>query len=60
MTPQFGASLTDDVRVVIYDHNMFIIEATGRVFVRCIIIESLVSDNNLYLSQKIKVSIAFL
>ncbi len=27
MTPQFGASLTDDSRVVIYDHNMFIIQA---------------------------------
>jgi len=26
--PQFGASLTDDSRVVIYDGNMFIIEAT--------------------------------
>jgi hypothetical protein len=25
VTPQFGASLTDDSRVVIYDHNMFII-----------------------------------
>ncbi len=27
--PQFGASLTDDARVVIYDRNMFIIQATG-------------------------------
>ncbi len=27
MTPQFGASLTDDYRVVIYDRNMFIIQA---------------------------------
>jgi hypothetical protein len=26
--PQFGASLTDDARVVIYDRSMFIIEAT--------------------------------
>ncbi len=25
--PQLGTSLTDDSRVVIYDHNMFIIEA---------------------------------
>jgi hypothetical protein len=27
VTPQFGASLTDDSRVIIYDHNMFIIQA---------------------------------
>ncbi len=27
--PQFGASQTDDARVVIYDHNVFIIQATG-------------------------------
>jgi hypothetical protein len=26
---QFGASPTDDSRVVIYDRNMFIIQATG-------------------------------
>jgi hypothetical protein len=25
---QFGASLTDDARVIIYDRNMFIIQAT--------------------------------
>ncbi len=29
--PQFGASLTYDSRVVIYDRNMFIIQATGMV-----------------------------
>ncbi len=29
MTPQFGASLTDDSRVIIYDHNLFMIQATG-------------------------------
>ncbi len=28
MTPQFGASLTDDSRVVIYDCNPFIMKAT--------------------------------
>ncbi len=27
--PQFGASLTDNARSVIYDHNEFIIQATG-------------------------------
>ncbi len=27
MTTQFGASLADDARVVIYDGNMFIIQA---------------------------------
>ncbi len=27
--PQFGASLTDDARVIIYDCNRFIIQATG-------------------------------
>jgi hypothetical protein len=26
--PQFGASLADDSRVVIYDRNMFIVQAT--------------------------------
>jgi hypothetical protein len=29
VTPQFGASLTYDTRVIIDDHNMFIIEAIG-------------------------------
>ncbi len=28
MTPQFGVSLTVNSRVLIYDHNMFIIPAT--------------------------------
>ncbi len=27
--PQFGASLTDDSRRVIYNHIMFILQATG-------------------------------
>ncbi len=26
---KFGASLTDDARVIIYDHNMFIVQATN-------------------------------
>jgi hypothetical protein len=26
---KFGASLTDNARVVIYDHHMFIVQATG-------------------------------
>jgi hypothetical protein len=26
--PQFGASLADDSRVIIYDRNMFIVQAT--------------------------------
>ncbi len=26
--PQFGASLTDDSRIVIYDRNMFIVQST--------------------------------
>ncbi len=26
---KFGASLTDDARVVIYDRHMFIVQATG-------------------------------
>jgi hypothetical protein len=26
---KFGASLTDDARVIIYDHHMFIVQATG-------------------------------
>jgi len=28
VTPQFGASLTDYARLVIYDRNMFIIQGT--------------------------------
>jgi hypothetical protein len=28
VTPQFGASLADDSRVVIYNRNMFIVQAT--------------------------------
>ena len=26
---ELGGSLTDDARVVIYDHHMFIVQATG-------------------------------
>ena len=29
--PHFGALLTDDVRVVIYDRNVFIKQATGEI-----------------------------
>jgi hypothetical protein len=29
VTPQFGASLADDSRVVIYDRNMFIVRPQG-------------------------------
>jgi len=29
VTEQFGASLTDDTRRVIYDRNVFVIQATG-------------------------------
>jgi hypothetical protein len=29
VTPQFGASLTGDSRVIIYDRDMFITQATG-------------------------------
>ncbi len=32
MIPQFGASLPDDSRVVIYDRNMFTVQATGLSF----------------------------
>ena len=31
--PQFGASLTDNARVTIYDRNMFIIQTTGFVLI---------------------------
>ncbi len=31
MRPQFGASLTDIASVYIYDHNVFIIQATAKV-----------------------------
>ncbi len=29
LTPQFGAYLTDNSGVVLYDRNMFMIQATG-------------------------------
>jgi hypothetical protein len=30
--PHFGASLTDDARVVIYNRNVFIIQATENLY----------------------------
>jgi hypothetical protein len=33
VAPQFGASLTDDARVVIYNPKMFIIQATELIIV---------------------------
>ncbi len=33
MTLQTVASLIDDAKVVIYDHNVFIIQVTGKIFV---------------------------
>ncbi len=32
MTLEFGVSLTDDARVIIYDRNVFIIKATYLIF----------------------------
>jgi hypothetical protein len=32
VTPKFGASLADNSRVVIYDRNMFIVQATFLTF----------------------------
>jgi hypothetical protein len=32
VTPKFGASLTEADKSVIYDHNVFIIQATGAYF----------------------------
>ncbi len=34
MAPQFGASFTDDARVVIYDHNTLIIEAIDYIYLK--------------------------
>ncbi len=34
MTPQFGASFANDSSVVIYDHNMFIVQATEMTYVK--------------------------
>jgi hypothetical protein len=31
MMPQFGASLTGDTRIIIYDRNMFIILVTAYI-----------------------------
>ncbi len=44
MTLAFGASLTDDTRVVIYERHMFIVQATGFLMkvVKC---RSLISPN---------------
>ncbi len=36
MVPQFGASLTDDSRVIIDNCNMFIIKATSHVSTLCL------------------------
>jgi hypothetical protein len=33
--PQFGASLTDNARSIIYDRNVFIIPATVGVIAKC-------------------------
>ncbi len=33
--PQFGTSITDDARVIIYDRNMFIVQATGILHTAC-------------------------
>jgi hypothetical protein len=42
MTTQFGASLTDDVRVVIYDHhNTLIIEARDYIYLKVKIVKIL-------------------
>jgi hypothetical protein len=30
---KFSASLTDDARVIINDHHMFLVQATGAIFV---------------------------
>jgi hypothetical protein len=30
---KFGATLTDDARVIIYNHHMFIVQATGLKFI---------------------------
>jgi hypothetical protein len=34
VTPQFGASLADFSRVIIYDHNIFIVQATDYCLVK--------------------------
>ncbi len=34
MTPQFGVSLTDDTRVVIYDRNLCIMQATDVIVIK--------------------------
>ncbi len=36
MTPQFGASLSEVVRVIIYDCNMFILQATDKNIVSAV------------------------
>jgi hypothetical protein len=35
--PQFEASLTDGARVIIHDHNMVIIKATGMIGTKMLI-----------------------
>jgi hypothetical protein len=34
VTPQFGASFANDSSVVIYDHNMFIVQGTEMTYVK--------------------------
>ncbi len=59
--PQFRASHTDDSRVTIYDHNMFIIQATDVNVLKCIFFDTdngtkileYLSLSNLILAPKI-------
>ncbi len=47
MTPPFGASLADDSRVIIYDCNLFIVQATAVVISKLL---HLSFDKHLHLS----------
>ncbi len=47
MTLQFGASLTYDSRVIIYDHNMFLIQATENTWDRETLLQGRLSSSDL-------------
>ncbi len=44
---KFEASLTDDARVIFYDRNMFIVQATGKKLRQCLMMSIIQSCFNL-------------
>jgi hypothetical protein len=55
VTNKLEVSLTDDARVVIYDHHIFIVQATGVFVLTCLLclVEQVRFEENLICSGKI-------